>query len=155
MSRSQRSRTGSKDYEGDGIVVHWEPERCIHSAVCIRGLPSVFDTDVRPWVEPTGASADEVATVVDTCPSRALTYTRTDGAPEGPGSRAAVQSAGSEPVVVTPRPNGPLVVMGELRVLGADGDELSQGSRHFFCRCGGSENKPFCDGTHKRNGFQG
>jgi CDGSH-type Zn-finger protein len=66
-----------------------------------------------------------------------------------------VLSAGAEPVVVTLRPNGPLVVMGELRVLDAEGEELSQGTRHFFCRCGGSENKPFCDGTHKRSGFQG
>jgi uncharacterized Fe-S cluster protein YjdI len=154
VAPSERSRTGTRDYEGDGIVVHWEPGLCIHSAVCVRGLPAVFDPEARPWVEPTRASADEVAAVVDACPSRALTYTRTDGAAEGPGSRAAVASAGTE-AVATLRPDGPLVVMGELRVLDAEGNELSQGARHFFCRCGGSQNKPFCDGTHKRNGFTG
>jgi CDGSH-type Zn-finger protein len=34
-------------------------------------------------------------------------------------------------------------------VAAGDGDPV------FLCRCGGSANKPFCDGTHKRNGFQG
>jgi CDGSH-type Zn-finger protein len=66
-----------------------------------------------------------------------------------------VPSAGTEAVVLTVRPDGPLVAMGEMRVLDAEGNELSQGARHFFCRCGGSQNKPFCDGTHKRNGFTG
>jgi uncharacterized Fe-S cluster protein YjdI len=32
-----------KKYEGDGIVVHWEPKLCIHVAACIRRLPGVFD----------------------------------------------------------------------------------------------------------------
>lgn len=157
-SSGERDRTGSRDYEGEGIVVHWDPSLCIHSALCLRGLPEVFDTSVRPWVAVGRATADEIAAVIDTCPSRALTYTRTDGVAEGSGSRSAVAAAsaeGGEPVVVTARPNGPLVVMGELRVLDGDGNELSQGPRHFLCRCGGSQNKPFCDGTHKHNGFTG
>lgn len=145
-----------KDYEGDGITVHWDSGRCIHSAACLNGSPAVFDTAVRPWIDPAGASADEVAATIDICPSHALTYTRTDGAAPGPGDASVVaQTAAEAGVSVTVRTNGPLVIMGPLRVLDDDGTEVASGDRHFLCRCGNSGNKPFCDGTHKRVGFAG
>ena len=58
---------------------------------------------------------------------------------------------------------GPYRVRGPIRVIDADGNEydlakkfVSRGDDGFIalCRCGGSSTKPFCDGTHKRNGFQ-
>ena len=159
----------NKDYVGDGITVHWEPAICEHSERCFRGLPSVFDPKARPWVDALGASADQIAAVVDTCPSRALTYTRTDGAPMGANGVAATPMVAitpsddgggrppspEEPVAVTVeyRRNGPLVVTGEVVVRAPDGtiEHLDQA---FLCRCGGSDNKPFCDGTHKRIEFE-
>ncbi|MFZ4516768.1 MAG: (4Fe-4S)-binding protein [Microthrixaceae bacterium] len=77
----------TKDYEGDGIVVHWDAERCAHSGNCVGGLPDVFDTQARPWINPADTAADRIAAAVDACPSRALTYTRTDGAPGGTNAR--------------------------------------------------------------------
>lgn len=76
----------TRSYEGDGIIVHWDSELCFHSGRCTAGLPSVFDRGRRPWVEPLAASADAITDLVDTCPSGALRYTRTDGAagPWGP-----------------------------------------------------------------------
>jgi CDGSH-type Zn-finger protein len=50
---------------------------------------------------------------------------------------------------------GPLLVSGGVRVVDADGKLLFEGERAALCRCGGSANKPFCDGTHKTNGFSG
>ena len=50
--------------------------------------------------------------------------------------------------------NGPLLVSGGVRVLDADGNVVFDGERAALCRCGGSSNKPFCDGTHKTNGFR-
>jgi uncharacterized Fe-S cluster protein YjdI len=73
----------TKDYVGDGIVVHWDSDRCYHSERCTSGLPAVFDESARPWVRLDGSHADAVARVIDTCPSGALSYTRTDGAPSG------------------------------------------------------------------------
>lgn len=73
----------SREYEGEGIVVHWDSDRCLHSERCVSGLPAVFDFARRPWVDATGAPADRIAAVIDTCPSGALSYTRTDGAPNG------------------------------------------------------------------------
>ena len=57
------------------------------------------------------------------------------------------------PVSVTPRANGPLVVDGPVTLVGPDGSsEVVE--RLFLCRCGHSADKPRCDGTHKRIGFQ-
>lgn len=53
---------------------------------------------------------------------------------------------------ITVLKNGPLKVEGELRLVLPDGVEKMQSSA-YLCRCGGSSNKPFCDGTHKKNGF--
>jgi CDGSH-type Zn-finger protein len=54
--------------------------------------------------------------------------------------------------------NGPLKVMGGVACFDdASGNPVPGGDEPaiFLCRCGGSQNKPFCDGTHKRNGFDG
>jgi CDGSH-type Zn-finger protein/uncharacterized Fe-S cluster protein YjdI len=49
--------------------------------------------------------------------------------------------------------NGPFGVSGKLKMVDAFGDTAAQGNSTYLCRCGGSSNKPFCDGTHKRIGF--
>ena len=51
------------------------------------------------------------------------------------------------------KPNGPLVLYGEIRIETADGEVIEQTDNAFLCRCGHSNNKPFCDGEHKRIGF--
>jgi uncharacterized Fe-S cluster protein YjdI len=77
-----------REYEGSGIIVHWDSARCFHSRRCVLGLPDVFDFDARPWVDARAAPPDDVARVIDTCPSGALSYTRTDGASNGRRGRA-------------------------------------------------------------------
>jgi CDGSH-type Zn-finger protein/uncharacterized Fe-S cluster protein YjdI len=57
------------------------------------------------------------------------------------------------PLTVTPRENGPLLVEGSLEICSASGRTISRENRSVLCRCGGSANKPFCDGTHKKIGF--
>ena len=54
---------------------------------------------------------------------------------------------------VEPRPNGPLKVTGPVEVLAGTGHTVNRGQEFFFCRCGQSSNKPYCDGTHKAVGF--
>lgn len=51
------------------------------------------------------------------------------------------------------RSNGPLLCTGEIEVYDADGTLLQRSSDLVLCRCGGSQNKPFCDGSHKALGF--
>jgi CDGSH-type Zn-finger protein len=50
--------------------------------------------------------------------------------------------------------NGPLVVQGEFTLVNAAGEDVPV-KKAALCRCGGSVNKPFCDGTHSKIGFQG
>jgi uncharacterized Fe-S cluster protein YjdI len=63
-------------YETDGIVVTFDPKKCVHSGVCVRGLPAVFDVRRQRWVRPELATPDEVSAQVDRCPSGALQHRR-------------------------------------------------------------------------------
>ncbi len=59
-------------YETPEITVTFDPQLCIHSGVCVRGLPEVFDVGRKRWIRPELASADAVASQVARCPSGAL-----------------------------------------------------------------------------------
>jgi CDGSH-type Zn-finger protein len=50
--------------------------------------------------------------------------------------------------------NGPLHISGEIKLIGKDGQEIVKNGDVFLCRCGQSKNKPFCDGSHKKEGFR-
>jgi CDGSH-type Zn-finger protein/uncharacterized Fe-S cluster protein YjdI len=133
-----------RTYETQHIRVHWDSSRCIHTARCLQALPQVFDVRRRPWVEADAAGADAVAEAVETCPTGALRYERVDGAP---------QEVPVRPAVAIPIDNGPLVVMGDLRVQGPDDELISEETRITLCRCGRTRNQPFCDNSHIAAGF--
>jgi uncharacterized Fe-S cluster protein YjdI len=59
-------------YESPDITVTFEPDRCIHSGNCVRGLPAVFDIRRKRWIRPEAADAEAVAAQVARCPSGAL-----------------------------------------------------------------------------------
>jgi uncharacterized Fe-S cluster protein YjdI/CDGSH-type Zn-finger protein len=132
-------------YETSQIRVHWDSSLCIHTAICLRSLPEVFDVNRRPWVDIEGAAADEIAEAIERCPSGALTYERLDGAPDESAPTAAT---------VVPWPNGPLLVRGSVEIRDVDGDVFTAGPRFALCRCGHSRNQPFCDLTHRETGFR-
>lgn len=76
----------------------------------------------------------------------------TDPARLPPNVKTGTARAGR--VTITPLPNGPNACAGPLIVRDADGRSCASDTT-YLCRCGGSRNKPFCDGTHARNGFIG
>ncbi len=59
-------------YETPDLTVTFEPAVCIHSAICVRGLPAVFDVRRRRWVALEAATADEIHAQIARCPSGAL-----------------------------------------------------------------------------------
>lgn len=63
-------------YQTPDITVTFDPNVCIHSGVCVRGLPLVFDVARKRWIRPELASPGDVAAQVARCPSGALQYTR-------------------------------------------------------------------------------
>jgi CDGSH-type Zn-finger protein len=127
-----------ENYEGEQITIHDNRGICAHAGRCTDGLPSVFRLKQEPWIDPNASDSEEISNVIGTCPSGALSY-----------SVDAVEhrDRDGEPAIFV-APNGPYLVTG--------GPELNETSRaegasteHFtLCRCGGSKNKPFCDGTH-------
>lgn len=64
-------------YEGDDIVVTFDPNICTHSAKCVRGLPAVFDTRRQRWVDVSAADVDAIVEQVAKCPSGALQARKT------------------------------------------------------------------------------
>ena len=111
---------------------------------CVHNLPQVFKADERPWIVVDGAAADAIAATIERCPTGALHYRRLDGAPQEQPPAATI---------IDPRPNGPLFLRGRLQIVNDEGELVRGDTRVALCRCGGSANKPFCDGTHRRNGF--
>lgn len=138
-----------KEYKNDEITVVWQPGKCIHSAICFNGLIEVFNPRRRPWIKMEGADTERIIAQVKKCPSGALSYypnnAKPDAAPSG--AEQTLQT------VVEVRPNGPLLIYGTLRVKDRSGNETVKSQTTAFCRCGASQNKPYCDGSHTRIGF--
>lgn len=63
-------------YEAAEITVTFDPDVCIHSGDCVRGLPDVFDIKRKRWIRPELQNPDVVAQQVERCPSGALQYVR-------------------------------------------------------------------------------
>jgi uncharacterized Fe-S cluster protein YjdI len=70
-----------RTYDNGEIRVIWRPALCIHSAVCARGLPAVFDPRRRPWIAIHAAASHQITAQVDSCPSGALSWERVVAAP--------------------------------------------------------------------------
>ncbi len=136
----------TKKYDNGEITVVWQPGKCIHSKNCWKGLPEVFNPQVKPWVNTSGASTDAIIAQIDKCPSGALSYTRNDG------TKSVTEGNAQTKIEVTK--NGPLLVHGDIIVQDKHGNETSKSKVTAFCRCGQSGNKPFCDGTHRKCGFK-
>ena len=138
---------GVKEYANDDITITWEPDKCMHSEKCWRGLGAVFNPKVRPWINVNGADADTIRKQIDQCPSGALGYKGQQG-----GTSAA---SSTEEIIVELAPNGPLMVYGNLTLKDKEGNETKHHKTTAFCRCGASSNKPFCDGSHQKIDFKG
>ena len=126
------------EYEGDEITVSYDKKRCIHSAECVKNLRSVFNPEKKPWIQPEHSSADEIKEVIHRCPTGALKYSGTDS-----------EEKPSRSNTITIEPDGPVYLRGDIEIQDAEGETLLEDTRVAVCRCGASENKPFCDNTHE------
>jgi len=131
-----------KDYPGTGIVVHDDRSACVHAGFCGTRLTNVWEM-VAETEEPTVRS--QVIAMVERCPSGALTWSVADD-PD-----TAVEP--DLPVAVGVVADGPLWVTGGPAITVQGGPTLPARNRVTLCRCGGSRNRPYCDGTHKEIGF--
>jgi CDGSH-type Zn-finger protein/uncharacterized Fe-S cluster protein YjdI len=128
-------------YNGEEIKVTYDINRCIHAAECVKGLPSVFDPNKKPWVQPEHEPAEKIADVIERCPTGALHYEmkKTDRS-EKPSFKNRVKL----------NTNGPVYFFGDIEVQDHEGNTVLEDTRFALCRCGGSSNKPACDNSHKK-----
>lgn len=132
---------GTIDYKGQRITVHDNRFICSSFGAC--HLKNVFEPGTKPWITPDGAKhPEDVIRIVKQCPSGALTYTVNED---------WTHKWFTEPEVVVEH-LGPLQFRGNIELQDSQHSaELLITDNHYtICRCGQSNKKPLCDGTHKR-----
>ncbi len=132
------SKDKRKTYVGAGITVYDNRSICAHAGRCTDGLASVFRMHDQPWIDADGATVDEIIGIIKQCPSGALSFS-VDGVEH---SKVA-----AEPSIMVAK-GGPYVITGGLELVDVPRAEGAPEGHCTLCRCGGSKNKPFCDGTH-------
>lgn len=60
------------EYSNGEITILWKPELCIHSGICVKTLPQVYNPKERPWLKPENATTAQLTEQVGRCPSGAL-----------------------------------------------------------------------------------
>jgi CDGSH-type Zn-finger protein len=132
-----------KNYVGKRITIHDNRKICSHAAECVNNLSSVFKINARPWINPDAAETkEEIIDTIRKCPSGALSYS-VDG--------IEYQDQNDRMPMITVSKDGPYHVTGGINMIG-DNIQWAEGSskeHYVLCRCGASNNKPFCDGMHR------
>jgi len=160
----------NRDYSNDDITVYWRPGKCIHSSVCYTKLIEVFNPIKRPWVNLSGAPTEKIIEIVNECPTEALMWKWNDENKNEhiteadknhirirrPDDYATldVNTTTPDPVQVKIMKNGPYVIQGSFKVYTENGQIYKTGRFTSLCRCGQSNTMPFCDGMHRKTGFQ-
>jgi CDGSH-type Zn-finger protein len=136
-----------KNYVGKEIIIHDNRKICSHAAECVNNLPSVFKFDGRPWISPDGAETQQIINTIKKCPSGALGYS-IDG--------VEYRDQNERRPMITVLKDGPYAITGGMDLMGDD-IQFAEGfsKEHYtLCRCGASNNKPFCDGAHRTINFK-
>jgi len=129
-------------YEGQHLTVTDNRGICAHSGFCTDRAPTAFRTGSEPFVAPSGARADEIMRAARECPSGALGY-----APAGHDPAGFSDQTREPKIEVTL--DGPYRVTGGIELLDGGARNAGASLEHFsLCRCGKSQNKPFCSGMH-------
>lgn len=138
-----------KKYQNNDITVTWEPSKCIHSGICFKGLPRVFNPKKKPWIDLPNGDTETIIAQINQCPSGAISFLKNSDLktemPEAPNAQHSIKIKVSNA--------GPLLIEGNF-ILENKG-ELSEINTKVtaLCRCGQSANKPFCDGSHRKVAF--
>ena len=135
-------------YVGEQVTILDNRGTCQHSALCTDRLATVFRLGEEPFAAPSGGRMDEIVRAVRDCPSGALSY-----ALDGREAREAVDYHGRREAQIEVSKDGPYRITGGIPLVdGAGGPEArNEGAslEHYaLCRCGHSQNKPFCSGMH-------
>lgn len=135
-----------KEYTNGELTIIWKPKVCIHAKECVHRLPKVYHQFERPWITAENASIKELKEQIKACPSGALSYKMSG---EEDSDEANLETK------IEVLENGPLLVHGVIEITNHDGEKETKDKVTAFCRCGVSQNKPYCDGAHRKAEFKG
>jgi uncharacterized Fe-S cluster protein YjdI len=62
------------EYSNEEMTIYWKPTVCIHSAVCVKTLPKVYNPREKPWIKIQNATTKQLVDQIQKCPSGALSY---------------------------------------------------------------------------------
>jgi CDGSH-type Zn-finger protein/truncated hemoglobin YjbI len=135
-------------YVGQQVTILDNRGICQHSGSCSDRLATVFRVNAEPFVAPSGGRMDEIVRAVRDCPSGALSY-----AIDGREARDQVDHGGERKPAIEVSKDGPYRVTGAIALIDGDGNDERRNAgasrEHYaLCRCGHSQNKPFCSGMH-------
>lgn len=142
-----------KKYTNGEVTIIWKPHLCNHATICFRELPDVFKPYHRPWIDPNGASTQQIIDTVSRCPTQALAYEWN----KKKESEAEIQT---DSELKTPLPEkkvaaeitlldaGPFLIKGDFIMRDQNGTVIPTASVITLCRCGATKRSPFCDGSH-------
>lgn len=139
-----RTADNRRSYAGKHITIHDNRAICSHAGICTDSLNAVFKLGAEPWIEPDSASVEEIIQTIKKCPSGALSYS-VDATEYRDQDRAPM---------VTVTKDGPYAVTGGIELVDQARATGASLEHYTLCRCGASNNKPFCDGSHWRIGFK-
>ncbi len=134
-----------KEYTNGELTIVWKPKMCIHAGVCVKTLPKVYNPKAKPWLAIENATTNELKAQILKCPSGALSYYMND---------KEDRETETLEIKVEVLENGPLLIYGKLNVVDKDGNSETKNKITAFCRCGHSDNKPYCDGNHVKVNFK-
>ena len=136
-----------KDYVGKEITIHDNRRICSHAAECVNNLSSVFKLNSRPWINPDSARTEEIIDTIRKCPSGALSYSI---------NSIEYRDQNERRPNVTISKDGPFLITGGVDLIGKNIQWAEGASKEHYtlCRCGASNNKPFCDGMHRTVNFK-
>ncbi len=135
-----------KKYTNGEITVLWKPYLCNHSAICLNGLPKVFDIFSRPWIKMDAAPTDKIKHVVDACPTKALSWYANNEEINHTLDSEEIKT--DKTTIVTLIKDGPVQVSGSFMLINENDDPIPTEDTISLCRCGKSTHLPFCDGSH-------
>ncbi len=142
-------------YTDGKVTVVWKPDTCIHSSICWTELKNVFDPTKRPWVNMQGSNTKTIIEQIRKCPSGALSFFMNEEKKTDMNEQPGINSEAAQIVNIQIRPNGPIVITTDCHITLSNGEvEIKKGTT-ALCRCGASEKKPYCDGSHRKINFVG
>ena len=141
-------------YHGEQVTVFDNRGICQHSGLCTDRLSTVFRASQEPFVAPSGGRMDEIIRSVRDCPSGALSLAFAGG----PEERDLTDGHGRREPAIEITQDGPYRITGRIALTDDTGQDVARAegsSREHYalCRCGHSQNKPFCSGMHWYIGF--